>query len=109
MAGQAFLVVRSVVADQSLRAKFERWYSTDHLPRAIAAFKAEKGWRFWSETDVTVHYAVYRFADMGALRAAMASQPFRALVADYDRTWPTGVTRTREILNLAEELAAVRG
>jgi hypothetical protein len=109
MAGQAFLVVRSVVGDQALRSKFEHWYATDHLPRALAALKAEKGWRFWSETDMTVHYAVYRFPGMDALRAAMASHEFRELIADYDRTWPTGITRTREILSLAEQLAAPAG
>jgi len=103
--GKALLVVRSVVADQSLRGKFEHWYSTDHLPRAVADFKAEKAWRFWSETDVTVHYAVYRFADLAALRSAMGSEQFLELVADYDRNWPAGVTRTREILELAEEFA----
>jgi hypothetical protein len=106
MPGKAVLVVRSVVADQALRAKFEHWYSADHLPRAIADFKAEKAWRFWSETDKTVHYAVYSFADMDALRSAMGSEKFRGLVEDYDRNWPTGVTRTREILSLAEELTA---
>jgi hypothetical protein len=56
-----------------------------------------------------VHYAVYRFPGMDALRAAMASQEFRELIADYDRTWPTGITRTREILSLAEALAAPAG
>jgi hypothetical protein len=105
MAGKAFLVVRSVVADPSLREKFDHWYSTDHLPRAVAGLGAEKGWRLWSETDADVHCAVYRFTDLSRLRKGMASAPFKALVADYDRTWPAGVTRTREILSLAEEIA----
>jgi hypothetical protein len=28
------------------------------------------------------------------------------LVADYDKAWPAGVTRTRDMLNLVEERAA---
>jgi hypothetical protein len=105
MPGTAFLVVRSVFSDPSLREKFDHWYSTDHLPRAVADLGAEKAWRLWSETDPNVHCAVYRFADVAQVKRGLASEPFNALVADYDRTWPAGVTRTREILTLAEEIA----
>ena len=104
MAGTTFLVVRSVLSDPSLRERFDHWYATDHLPRAVAGLGAEKGWRLWSETEANVHYAVYRFADAGRLKHGMGSAPFKALVVDYDRTWPAGVTRTREILTLAEAL-----
>jgi len=45
----------------------------------------------------------------GSLTVAVALLPselpvYRALVADFERDWP-GVTRTREVLVLAEELA----
>ncbi len=36
-----FFLVRAVVAEP-LREKFDHWTSTDHLPRALADFKAEK-------------------------------------------------------------------
>jgi hypothetical protein len=97
------LMVRSVVSDAALRENFEHWYAADHLPWALDVFKAEKAWRYWSAVDAGVHYAVYQFADMGRLEAAMKSPGFKALVADYDRTWPKGVTRTRDILSLVEE------
>jgi hypothetical protein len=100
---KAFLVVRSVVSEP-LRQRFDDWYRSDHLPRAVADLAAEKGWRFWSETDAAVHYAVYRFADTDALTRGMSSDGFRGLVADYDRVWPTGVTRTREIMHMAGEV-----
>ena len=100
---RAFLVVRSVVANRSLRTRFDHWYATDHLPRAVVDLGAEKGWRLWSDSDADVHYAVNRFADMADLRKGMDSDAFKALVVDYDRTWPEGVTRTREILSLVEE------
>ncbi len=79
------------------------WYSTDHLPWAIKVFKCDKAWRFWSEVEEGVHYAVYRFADKAACDAAMKSDGLKELIADFDRTWPEGVTRTRDIVTLAEE------
>jgi hypothetical protein len=99
---KAFFMVRSVVAEP-LRQKFEYWYSTDHLPRALKDFKAEKGWRYWSTTDASVHYAMYQFADLARLNAAIKSAEFKALVADFDKNFPT-VARTRDLLTLAEEL-----
>src|ERR1700731_4383271 len=98
---KAYFMVRSVV-EESLRQTFDHWYSTHHLPMALAEFKAEKGWRFWSAADAAVHYAVYQFADMARLNAAMKSDGFKDLVADFDQAWPKGVTRTRDLLELAE-------
>jgi len=102
---KAYFVVRAVVTE-ALRQKFDHWYSTDHLPRSLADFKAEKGWRFWSTVDASVHYAVYQFADQAKLDAAMKSPEFKELVADFDRSFPSGVTRTRDLLTIAEERAA---
>jgi hypothetical protein len=99
----AFLVVRSVVSDPSLRAAFDRWYATDHLPWAIAALGAQKGWRLRSESDAALHYAVYQFGDAREIERALQSEPFQELVVDYDRRWPRGVTRTREIVSLIQE------
>jgi hypothetical protein len=36
-------LVRAVVAE-ALREKFDHWYSADHLPWAIKAFKCDKAW-----------------------------------------------------------------
>jgi hypothetical protein len=102
---KASFMVRAVVAEP-LRQKFDHWYATDHLPRALLDFKAEKGWRFWSMADAGVHYAVYQFADPAKLDAAMKSPEFKELIADFDRSFPTGVTRTRDLLTMAEERSA---
>jgi hypothetical protein len=102
---KAYFMVRAVVT-APLREKFDHWYSTHHLPMALADFKAEKAWRFWSTADAGVHYAVYRFADAAKLAAAMKSQEFKALIADFDKSFPTGVTRTRDLLTMAEERSA---
>jgi len=95
-------LVRATVAP-ALRDKFDHWYSTDHLPWAIRVFKCGKAWRFWSAVEEGVHYAVYRFADKASCDAALASDDFKALVADFNRAWPHGVTRTRDVVTLVEE------
>jgi hypothetical protein len=101
---KAFFMVRSVVAEP-LRQKFDHWYSTDHLPRALKEFEAEKGWRFWSTMDASAHYAVYQFADQAKLDAAMKGDVLKALIADFDKNFPT-VARTRDFLTMAEERSA---
>jgi len=73
------------------------------VPSSISIFKCDKAWRFWSETEPGVHTAVYRFADKGSCDAALGSAEFKELVADFSRTWPEGVTRTRDIVTLVEE------
>jgi hypothetical protein len=102
---KSFFLVRAVV-DAPLRQKFEHWYSTDHLPLALKVFKCEKAWRFWSEVEEGVHYAVYQFADKPELDAALGSDGFKAMVADFNAAWPEGVTRSRDIVTLVEERAA---
>lgn len=102
---KAYFMVRSVVTE-ALREKFDHWYSTDHLPWALREFKAEKAWRFWSARETGVHYALYQFVDLPRLDAALASEGFKQLVADFDRAFPAGVTRTRDVLSMVEERAA---
>ncbi|MGH6741168.1 MAG: hypothetical protein ACREDY_19460 [Bradyrhizobium sp.] len=91
------------VVDEPLRSKFDHWYSTDHLPWAVRVFRCEKAWRLWSGADAGVHYAIYLFADRAQLDAALASEDFKEMVADFNRAWPEGVARTRDILDLVEE------
>ena len=102
---KSLFIVRAVIA-APLRTKFDHWYSTDHLPWAIRVFKCEKAWRFWSETEQGVHYAVYQFADKPRLDAALASDEFKDMIADFNRSWPEGVARSRDIVTLAEERTA---
>jgi hypothetical protein len=99
---KAYLMVRAVV-EERLRQKFDQWYASDHLPKDVATFQCEKAWRFWSAADPGVHYAVYQFADRTRLDAARKSPAVPGLVKEFDEAWPSGVTRTRDILNLVEE------
>ena len=101
----AFYVIRATVADPGKRRAFDEWYHREHLPDAAKALGAVKAWRFWSAGDPSLHQAMYQVVDQAALERAIGSEVNKKLVAEFDRAWP-GVTRTREILVLAEEIAA---
>ena len=102
----AWLVVRAVVSDPADRAAFDHWYRTEHLPDAARAFNARAAWRGWSQSDPAVHCAFYRFADLATVQAIQSGEAIKALVAEFDRCWDTRVTRTREVLEVADELEA---
>jgi hypothetical protein len=94
-------MVRAQVPNESDRAKFDQWYGTHHSPLAMDKFHAEKGWRFWSRSDPSVHYARYHFKDMATLRDRLAAPDFKMLVADFDQAWPR-VTRSRDLIEPCE-------
>jgi hypothetical protein len=100
----AYFVVRAVVADPADRAPFDHWYRTEHLPDALKAFNAVSAMRGWSTTDPSVHAAYYRFDSLDAVRKVTESAAIKALIAEFDRVWGTRVTRTREIVQIADEL-----
>jgi len=97
----AWLVVRATVANAADRAGFDAWYSAEHLPDAMKAFGVATAWRGWSEQDTSVHCAHYRFESPERLDAVMAGPEIRALIAEFDRCWPT-VVRTRETFAVAD-------
>lgn len=97
----AWFVVRAVVSEPD-RRDFDKWYRTEHLPDAAKAFAAETAWHAWSRTDPSVHYAYYRFPDVAAAEAVNTSPAIRTLVAEFDARWGSRVTRTREVLEVAD-------
>ncbi len=99
----AYLVVRAVVAEGD-RRDFDLWYHNEHLPDAVNAFAARRAWRGWSRSDPSLHYAFYEFADAGAAEAITSSPAIGALIAEFDTRWGTRVTRTREIIEVADTL-----
>jgi hypothetical protein len=100
----AYLVVRAVVADPADRARFDHWYRTEHLPDALKAFNATSAMRGWSMADPSVHTAYYRFHTLDAVQAISESPAIKALIAEFDRVWNTRVVRTRDILQIEDEL-----
>lgn len=99
----AWLVVRATVADAADRAGFDAWYHKEHMPDAAKAFAALSAWRGWSQNDPSVHCAYYRFESLDRLNAIVSGPVIRELIAEFDRCWPK-VTRTREVMSVADEL-----
>lgn len=100
------LVVRTEIPAEADRDRFDHWYATDHLPWAIRAFRAVRGWRCWSRTDPAVHYAFYEFADIVEAQALIGSEQIKPLVADFDRVWGSRTSRRREILEIVQEMTS---
>ena len=78
-AKKAYFIVRAEVPNESDRANFDQWYGTHHLPLAMDKFRAEKGWRFWSRSDPSVHYALYQFSDTATLQNCLESPVLKLL------------------------------
>jgi hypothetical protein len=97
----AYLVVRAVVAEAD-RSDFDAWYRREHLPDAIKVFKAQRGWRAWSRTDPSVHYAFYQFPDVASAQAITESPQIRPLIAAFDARWGNHVVRAREIIEVVD-------
>src|SRR6187401_2401199 len=100
---KTFFVVRATVTDPAKREAFDAWYENEHLPDATKAFGISKARRYWSASDPSLHLAMYEFPDQAALERATGGDALKPLVAEFDRCWP-GVTRSREVLVLAEEV-----
>jgi hypothetical protein len=103
MPNAVYLVVRTVVADRAHRQDFDHWYATEHFPEALAGFGAINGFRAWSPTDPAVHYAFYRFPDQETARGASGGDAIKGLIEEFDRCWGSKTSRTRELIELAQE------
>jgi len=100
--GNAYLLVRSQVTDAGDRPKFDEWYRTHHLAFAADKLRAEKAWRFWSQSDPAVHVALYQFKNLAHAMESMSSKELDILLADFNQAWPN-VARTREIMELVQQ------
>ena len=101
----ALFVVRAVVPDPADRAAFDRWYAQEHLPGALRAFGARRGWRGWSRVDPAAHTAFYEFPSVADAEAATTPDRLQPLIAEFDRRWGARVSRTRDLLEVVDEQA----
>lgn len=98
--GKAYFVVKAQVSEAD-RTRFDAWYADAHLPLAMEKLRAEKGWRFWSRSDASTHYAVYQFSDVKTLRQRLGSPDYNLLIADFDGAWPH-IQRSRDLVELVD-------
>ena len=93
-------MVRAEVNDPGDREAFDRWYEQEHLPQAAAAFQAIRAWRGWSELNPEIHI----LRDLTAAQMVLDSDTLKGLIADFDRTWSTKVSRTRELVPTRQQI-----
>lgn len=99
----AYLIVRAEVTEAD-RDAFDRWYETEHLPEAKAAFQAQSACRGWSDVTEGVHIAIYEFRDLAEARNTVASDGIKKLIAEFDQVWQGRVQRTREVIEVDQKI-----
>ena len=97
------LIVRAVVPEE-LKEQFEIWYQEEHLPEAHKAFGSYQAYRGWSSDNPEAHFAIYRFAHVGAVNEITEVGIVGNLVAKFDERWQGNVTRTREVIKVQQEI-----
>ncbi|CAN5711775.1 hypothetical protein BH11PSE3_BH11PSE3_26130 [soil metagenome] len=102
----AVLIVRARLTNLADRQRFDDWYRKEHLPTGVREFQAQRAWRCWSRTNPLVHIALYEFPSLAEAEDILDSTALAAQIAEFDRVWGKGITRTREIVEVAEELSA---
>lgn len=101
---KALFMVRAEVKDAADREAFDRWYRDEHLPDAVKAFGAGRGWRAWSRSEPGLHYAFYEFESLDRLQSATRPDVLKELIAEFDRVWGDRVTRSRDTIEIVGEL-----
>ena len=101
----AYLIVRAVVPEGD-RLKFDQWYQDVHLPEALTVFDAVSAWRGWSHDDPSVHFAFYEFPSLATATAIGDSEAMKNMRADFDRNWQDRISRSREIVEIAQNIQA---
>ena len=104
----AFFSVRAEIADPADKQEFDRWYQHEHLPLALQTFKPKRAWRAWSEVNPNVHYIFFEFDSVSAPRALAGSDGMKKMAQHFDAAWGDRVSRTREVLDVVQELEATR-
>jgi len=102
----ALFIVRAEVAEAD-RAAFDRWYETEHLPDAMAAFAPVSARRGWSDVNPAIHMAIFEFESLSRAREVVGgdrSDRIKAMIAEFDRVWQGRVTRSREIVGIAQSI-----
>lgn len=105
----AVLIIRARLNNLADREQFDTWYRTEQLPSSVRVFKAQRAWRAWSRTNPLVHIALYEFPTVEEAEDILDSAALAAQTAEFDRVWGAGITRTREVVEVAEELSSPSG
>ena len=98
----AYLIVKS---DTSLvnREKFDDWYQVEHLNEANKVLMSLNAKRAWIK-GTKFHLAIYKFKNKKDAEKAISSEGLKMLIQKFDDKWNYKVKRTRELLELSQEI-----
>ena len=98
----AYLIVKSDTSNVNEK-EFDDWYQTEHLIEAQEAFKSLSAKRAWIK-DTKFHVAIYKFKNIRDAEKAISSKNLEILIQKFDLKWDYKVKRTRELLDVAQEI-----
>jgi hypothetical protein len=98
----AYLIVKS---DTSLvnQEKFDDWYQVEHLNEANKVLMSLNAKRAWIK-GTKFHLAIYKFKNKKDAEKAISSEGLKMLIQKFDDKWNYKVKRTRELLELSQEI-----
>ena len=98
----AYLIVKS---DTSLvnQEKFDEWYQVEHLNEANKVLMSLNAKRAWIK-GTKFHLAIYKFKNKKDAEKAISSEGLKMLIQKFDDKWNYKVKRTRELLELSQEI-----
>jgi hypothetical protein len=98
----AYIIVKS---DTSLvnKIEFDNWYQKEHLIEASHDFGAVGAKRGWIK-DSNCHVAIYKFENIVLAEQALQSKSLKALIKKFDHRWDKKVKRTRELIEINQDL-----
>jgi|TARA_B100001093_G_scaffold20029_1_gene17978 hypothetical protein len=98
----AYLIVKS---DTSLvnQEEFDDWYQVEHLNEANKVLMSLNAKRAWIK-GTKLHLAIYKFKNKKDAEKAISSEGLKMLIQKFDDKWNYKVKRTRELLELSQEI-----
>mgnify|MGYP005989002627 FL=1 len=98
----AYLIVKS---DTSLvnKKEFDDWYQIEHLTEANEVLMSLNAKRAWIN-GTKFHLAIYKFKNIRDAEKAISSKGLKKLIKKFDDKWNYKVKRTRELLELSQEI-----
>jgi hypothetical protein len=99
---KAYLIVKS---DTSLvnQEEFDDWYQVEHLNEANKVLMSLNAKRAWIK-GTKFHLAIYKFKNKKDAEKAISSEGLKMLIQKFDDKWNYKVKRTRELLELSQEI-----
>ena len=96
-----YLIVKAKVP-KNIVNEFDEWYQKYHLSDAHFLFKSLKAFRCWINENE--HHAYYKFKNIDIANNVIKGKSLEKLVKIFDKKWQGQVTRSRELIEIIQEV-----